>query len=406
MKFYVHSNVLGTSKHLFYDDERLSWSEKIDDESWVFDIEGQEHTWNLLILARLCLTKINTVPSQGHERAMTLLLSSSNATINVPWNRALPPHSFKQFTLQIIKGCKELLSDDQIVSYYENVWKVGTDFLSSFHRAHINEKRLDDFLLDVSGNMHVLMSFRPDKSGFANNVCYNRFGTRTGRLTTMSGPDMLTLKKEYRCVVDSQWGDDGKVVMIDFCQLEPSIMLYEAGNKRSSSDLYDSINIDLFSGQYERSDIKLALIASLYGQGEFMLMKNLGMKKDEVKEFTNRISQLFDKRNLTSRIKGVYSSTGHIINHHGRHLMLEELTDHMFVNTYVQSTGVDVSLLGFSDLVNRLDSNLCRPLFMIHDAVMLDCHSSIIDDVLNTTSVNVFGFNQPFAVKPEILNCT
>ena len=214
------------------------------------------------------------------------------------------------------------------------------------------------------------------------------------------------MKKEYRCVVDSQWGDDGKVVMIDFCQLEPSIMLYEAGNKRSSSDLYDSINIDLFNGQYERSDIKLALIASLYGQGEFMLMKNLGMKKDEVKEFTNRISQLFDKRNLTSRIKSVYSSTGHIINHHGRHLILEELTDHMFVNTYVQSTGVDVSLLGFSDLVNRFDSKLCRPLFMIHDAVMLDCHSSIIDDVLNTTSVNVFGFNQQFAVKPEILSCT
>ena len=404
MKFFINSNVTGTKRHIFYDNGTLNWVENIDESCWNLN-EKSSTDRCLLTLAKLGLKEIVTYPSIAHYNAMHMLLSASNVhDMTIPWQSVLPKDNFKNFAIDLVNQCSRLIENEQLVSYYDNVWRVGTELFSRFQAAHINQPVLDPLLAAQVGNMHVLMTFRPsDNTGFANVPQYNRFGTRTGRLTTSSGPDMLTLKKEYRNIVDSSWGKEGKIVMIDFCQLEPSIIMYEAKRERRAHDLYDSINNDLFNGTHKRSDIKLAVISSLYGQSEYVLMKNLGLNKNETKEFLEKISSIFNKRELTDKIKLEYSKNKYVVNHYGRCLNLDEPTDHMFVNTYVQSTGVDVSLLGFSKLLSKFDSNLCKPLFLIHDAIMLDCHNSIVDEIMTQNSVSVFGFEQQFSLKPEIL---
>lgn len=77
--------------------------------------------------------------------------------------------------------------------------------------------------------------------------------------------------------------------------------------------------------------------------------------------------------------------------------------DNIFINYYAQSTGVDVALMGFNEIVNRLGPDGIRPLFVLHDALILDVREDRIRDVESTEEVKVQGFEQAFLVKAERL---
>jgi hypothetical protein len=77
--------------------------------------------------------------------------------------------------------------------------------------------------------------------------------------------------------------------------------------------------------------------------------------------------------------------------------------DHLLVNSYAQSTGVDVSLLGFKSIVDSLGSDGIRPLFVLHDALILDVRGDRFEDVQKITSVEIPSFSTKFPIKLDKL---
>lgn len=253
------------------------------------------------------------------------------------------------------------------------------------------------------GNVKAVSTFVPDHAGFAAPVVYDRFGALTGRLTVTHGPSILTLKREYRDLLVSDTG--GCIVSVDFAALEARVLLYEAGRRCDEPDLYGMIARDL---GYDRKAVKGAVISELYGSSKYALGKALGIEGRELNSFVRRVKAYFNTKELLSRIKAQFFETGRIINRYGRPVLIDDPMDHIFINYYAQSSGVDVTLLGFSLLVERLARECpgVRPLYLLHDALILDVPLKYLDEVMATRAVTVPGYVQAFPLKVERLSCT
>ncbi len=57
--------------------------------------------------------------------------------------------------------------------------------------------------------------------------------------------------------------------------------------------------------------------------------------------------------------------------------------ENKIVNNYIQSTAVDIALSYFSELCEKINLDLCKPIFIIHDALVLDVHKDYIDTCNN-----------------------
>ncbi len=256
-------------------------------------------------------------------------------------------------------------------------------------------------MAEMSVNSRVVEGFRPGQGGYAAPVVYDRFGTRTGRLTVASGPNVLTLKKDYRDMIVSSY-TGGKIAYIDFAALEARVLLYEAGGRCDDIDIYTYINNELFNGAASRRAIKGAVISELYGSSKSALGAALGIHGKELDDFVGKVKGLFKTSDLCKRVKDQFLKTAHITNKYGRRVHIEDPLDHIFVNSYAQSTGVDVSLLGFSEIAKMLAGKPgIRPLFVLHDALIMDVSPENLDLVAGLKEVLVPGYTQSFPLKVE-----
>jgi DNA polymerase I-like protein with 3'-5' exonuclease and polymerase domains len=217
-----------------------------------------------------------------------------------------------------------------------------------------------------------------------------------------SGPQILTLKREHRDLVVPSM-PNGKIMYVDFAALEARVLLYEAGGQCSDVDLYGMIARDLFGGTVSRDAVKLAVISELYGSGKHTLGETLQISGDPLDRFIAKIKGFFKTNDLKARVKDQYVKLGYIRNRHGRMVKIDEPIDRIFVNSYAQSTGVDVSLLGFNELLKSLKHTKCRPLFVLHDALIVDVPEESVDELMQIESVKVPGYVQSFKLKVQMM---
>lgn len=95
-------------------------------------------------------------------------------------------------------------------------------------------------------------------------------------------------------------------------------------------------------------------------------------------------------------------ASGRIINRFGRPLQVDPEAKNLFVNTYVQSTGVDVAMIGFNSIIEKLGKEGVRPLFVLHDALILDVKSDRKGDIEKITSIKIPSYELDFPLKLEI----
>ena len=81
-----------------------------------------------------------------------------------------------------------------------------------------------------------------------------------------------------------------------------------------------------------------------------------------------------DGKALANKLKREHQAKGRILNYYGRPLYFSRSDDHLLVSHYIQSTGVDVCLSGFSNVIEKIKRSKMRsvPIFLIHDALLLD----------------------------------
>jgi len=317
------------------------------------------------------------------------------------WQHAVPHDVYQKYFKNLVHETSSVFSELPF-DYYDAAWTAGSRLLGSLKPTKIDVSRWTQLSTESQQNSQVIESFKPGRTGYARPVVYNRFGTRTGRLTVEDGPNMLTLKKECRNMLKSAF-EDGVICSLDFRALEVRVVLAEAGKSSPAEDLYEEISKALFGGTVSRDVVKTAVIAELYGISRNALIARLQVQEEKVDRFINLIGEHFRLSDLRSRLKEELRSKGKLTNRFGRPLFLEEGNDNLLINTFAQSTGVDVAMLGFDSVVQTLGTDGVRPLFVLHDAIILDVRGDKVKSVKELSSIEVPGYECRFPLKFELV---
>lgn len=379
-------------------DGGYEWSSSIPRDAWHLSGEMKTHPTAKCIdtLLRLVDHKTASLPDR-YIKAMSLLVTGSSDPI--PWQHVVPQSVFKQYFRNLVDGTVAEYSRLPY-DYYEVAWTAGSRVFNALKPAKIDLDKYKAFTDGDAATMPAVESFRPGKTGYANAVEYDRFGTRTGRLTVKSGPNILVLRKDQRSFMRSAFSD-GVICALDFKALEPHIVLYEAGLDTPEGDIYDGVNAALFDSQYDRNTIKTAIISELYGISKSSLGLRLQIHGEKLDKFISTIRRHFQTPHLKQRLKEELRTNGFLRNRFGRPLRLDLEQDNLLVNTFTQSSGVDVALLGFDAILQRLGADGVRPLFVLHDAIILDVRGDRIPDVQSCTSVPIPTYDKMFPLKFE-----
>lgn len=328
---------------------------------------------------------------------MRHLVSGSQGNC-IPWYMVLPKSEFKAYFEGVVKGTAENF-ESLPFSYYETAWLAGNRVVNSLKPSMIDDDIYKKFS-ESNASSPGLESFRPKRSGYAHLPIYDRLSTRTGRFTVVDGPNILVLKKEMRSIIKPSH-PEGKIAYLDFRALEARIVLAEAGRHSSKQDLYQDIADTLFKGVLPRDVVKVAVLAELYGVSRNALRIKLGVSEKKLDSFIGSIKEYFDVESLKSRLKSQLNELGKITNRFGRPLVVPQGQDNLLVNTFAQSTGVDVAMIGFDSIIKSLGSEGIKPLFVLHDAIILDVSPDRIKDVESCTEVLIPTYSTPFLLKFE-----
>lgn len=396
--FCIDKKLIGTERHLLVSNG-FAWVNSVPTGAWHLTGELKESGRCLDTLFRLNAVDIDINPPQRYYQAMQTLMSGS-VSWPPPWRDVMPKATHRSFVEALVQTVAVTL-DTTPKEYYDRIWVPGNTVFGSLERATVKRTRLAAFLESGEGNISALKSFIPDQSGLANQVRYDRFGTRTGRPTIQSGPSILTLKREHRKLLGSRWGEQGKVLMLDFSALEVRVILYEAGKSCDNPDLYAEVNQEVFNSKLPRNIVKGAVISDLYGMSKWAIGEQLGIKGKHLDMFINRLRSHFKTGELLKHVKQQFIELGYITNHYGRRVKIEEPLDHILINSYAQSTGADVVTLGFKEIIAQISGLQAIPIFLLSDAILVDCHVDAVEHIKKIKNVSVEGYDQRWPLKVE-----
>lgn len=396
-RFCIDSKLLGTSQNFVSGPDGYTWTDAVPRQAWHLTGAPKSSGKCLDTLLKLAGVSLPTPP----QKYLTALAGLTKEPVR--WQHALPEAAFREYfknLVGVISSSFPSLSFD----YYERAWAAGSRVLSQLRPAKINVEVWRQ-LSESTGQASVGMDgFKPNKSGFAALPVYDRFSTRTGRLIVSSGPNILNLRRESRSVIKSAF-DGGTICYLDFKALEPRIVLAEAGRATAAEDLYAEVAMDMFGGKIGRDTVKSAVISMLYGIGRASLMIQLRADESKIDAFMEKIREHFGLNALADKIRSNLGSDNIVVNRFGRRLSVEpDSRDAILINTYAQSTGVDVVLLGFDRILTHLGTDGIRPLFSLVDAIILDVSPDRLRDVREVTSIDVPTYTARFPIKYDVID--
>jgi hypothetical protein len=376
----------------------------------------------------------------------------------VPWAVVLPEALAEKFNkhLRLFSDTIQSLRDNS--SYLKDVFIPTEQTLFSktslFQPAKIDERLFEQYLSeDTTG---IVSSFEPGSDGYAQLPRYSRVSSGTGRLTVEHGPNILNLKKIYRNMLVSRWGDDGAILGLDYQSLEPS-MLLALNNMAPSTMVPSSITyqrekeeeriglvertsrkglvqsngpIDPYieiinrigfkptgtiTKENLRSIIKPIVVSRMNGMQAQGLVRKI---KEEIRaplptspeQLVELVDEVLDLENINRKLYAEWTQKNgckHIENYYGRYVECD--TDTNLINRYFQSGAVDVAMLGFSNIIRYISESIpdpeefisttIAPLFLLHDMAIFDVNTSPGSSGLTTLnsfakigSNDLFGF--------------
>ena len=393
MMICVNSEFLGTRQHLIYqvDDGEYCWSSQIPEKAWVFGC--QNSLYSLDVLFDLLGIEKPEIAVQSHVRSFKIL--SANENIDIPWHQVLPPHEFRQLIFRLLTGLENTLRGFASTDYMET-FVAKRSLLTRLTRAHVDRPLLSSYLRDEENSTvrSTLRSFIPANDSIAQAVVYNQANTVTGRLTIESGPQVLTLPKKYRNILTSRY-PGGSIMQVDFTSLEPRVARLATG-LQAEDDVYIQLSRDLFGSSLQRDEVKIAVLCALYGVSQRRLSKMLGAGF-HASTIIREIKEFFGIPELIKNLKNQLIVNHKIKNHFGRIIEPDKSEDNILINHYIQSTAVDAAMVGFLGLLDMIAKLNVEPLFIIHDALVLDISPDAMQEVelileqgLNVPSLGVF----------------
>jgi len=363
MSLFIHKKSIGTSRNLFLDDGEVCWTPTEVDATFTYGCLTRSNSIEPL-LSLFGLTLPDLIPPRFVE-AMRIC----GMTSGIPWGDVLPKNQF----MERFKRFMNKLAEAQTILHsneYSHFFIKTNEILDKLSPCEIDSKFAAQEL-QISDSAALRSFLKSSRSV----PLYCRASTKTGRLTIKDGPQILTLKKEYRKVLKSTFSS-GSLYEIDFTSLEPRVAFnITAGEKllpgeKSPADLYQFF-IEKSNIQIQRDTAKLAVLCSLYGAGTSKLRSVL--QKDgstfSADMLVKRVESFFGLKEIY-RMLNDQAQSGYITNFYGRPIEVTDARRNVLVNNFLQSSAVDVALAGFCQIAENIPS--CKPVFIIHDALIMD----------------------------------
>lgn len=386
MRFAITRNVLQCDRNLIRTDEGYSWVDQIPSGMMTYDTD---------FLPRDCVrTSLHLVGKSLEEREnierYTKALGSIPIDERPPLCSFIPKEEYKVFITNLVKRLEAHLSEP---SYYDLCYSRHTAVFDSLQRALVHLDKISHHSAESDANRPVLASFYPDTDNKCRQVKYDRVSGRTGRLKVASGPSILTLKKEYRDILRSRF-DNGKIISVDYKSLEARAFLYLSGGTEPSEDIYAAAASKLFNDEYPRHIVKACVISLLYGMGDTALAIKLNLDKGKVRKLSRAVRKHFRYDELKTKLEARLRDDT-ISNYYGRVVSVPD--ERLLLNTYVQSTAVDIVLHGFLNIIKAVPATQAVPLFVLHDALIMDA-SEDFDTESVKVAEKIDGFDGHFPV--------
>lgn len=397
MNITIDKSFLGTEKNLLlYKIEnsiQYSWTDKKE----FYHLKDKNSTFfKLLAIISENLNEI--LPSQKYIRMMNTFSLDEKSII--PWGNILSEKDKIEYNKKIINHISNVLKDinENNLSYFNNILSIRENFLNSLNRFYIDEEEINKILSQEKNknSISTLQNFY-----FSNEkiIKYNNFGSRTGRLTVDNDLNILTLKKEYRKIFKSEFGDNGQLIAIDFSSLEVRLLLLEAGKSIKNFDIYQKIS-DGLKNILDREQVKKLLISFIYGASNEKLASICEVDISIINDIILSLKRNLNIENLLLKIKSKINNNK-IENKLGRLIKLENNSndDGIILNYYIQSLGADFSIVTFYNFLNNLNTPDIKPIFIIHDSLVLDVHNSNLNNISNLDSIFSEIYKVKFPVK-------
>ena len=366
----VNKSILGTDLHLLTDFEQESkWVSDLPEGCTPFGFSGQG---NLDVVSTLSGIEIPRSPGEKYTKPF-----KHTGVKSIAWSNALPKTQYKKYFKSVQDAIRENLKSDQY-EYFKNRVTRQQKLISSLQPAHIDKDIFARRYADpATVNKSVLTSFTPMK-GVTKKVGYNLTGTSTGRLTISEGPQILTLKAEMRDILTSRY-EGGKIMQFDYVSLEPRVALILSGQD-PIKDIYTDLCDKVLDSQHGRQTAKLLTIATLYGMGVRRVKELIGVSKHTAYEVLKKLEIFFGVSEVKAHLEEE-AKTGFIKNYFGRNIRVRNDASHVLYNNYIQSSAMDAALEGFYQIVQGVEEegHKCVPLFLLHDAIIFDCHPECFD---------------------------
>jgi hypothetical protein len=314
----------------------------------------------------------------------------------IPWHLCMPESMFLEQCNSFKNQIFDVISEDQqTFEYYKDYFLPGNEILQDLNPAKINVNEFKR-LIEIGKDFSV-GSFIPDSNNsFAHVPIYSRDETVTGRLKTVSGPKILHVWKENRnsLLSSSRFGSDGVVVELDYKSLEPRVLFYLSkllfGEQviYSPTDVYLDIKNKMFSHSTSitRDHVKKAVLKIIYGGSSNTANNNIDLSDREIRELFQQTNDYFKLDDLKLFLGSVNNQSNKFIRSlYGRKINTSSNGSHVLVNYFIQSTSMDIVLIGFSRIKKKIKQlslqDKILPMFVLTDALFLDVHKQYLPEL-------------------------
>jgi len=369
MSVLVHKSVCGTATHILIKAGKIKWVGDDDGSSYL--VGFPKCARSLEPLLKLYDRQLFDVVPKNIRRSFEVC-----GTTNVEWRYTMPKPMFLDRVKTLISQLTDIDALFTAIEYPD--FFIETSRVFDFLRPSSIDPILVRSFLERGDCRSLSTILKLSKDNILPRPSYDRVSTKTGRLTIKAGPQILTLKKEFRSVFRSQY-ENGSLYEIDFISLEPRVALNVAG-VNASDDVYLSF-IESSGVVVSRDTAKLAVLCALYGAGKSRLSKLLSDDGSNVtaQYLLNEVAEYFKIEDLRGFL---YENARNdsMVNCFGRPIPLDSARDGVLINNFLQSSASDVALKGFLDFSEKF-KNICSPLFLIHDALVIDMDRRYIPQV-------------------------
>ena len=388
MKVLIDRSLFGGENHLLVQGSDCAWVSSSHVEHDLYLDSNEENSLNSF--TRLYGVDPMIFIEEKYKKSLC-----SVGVKNPNWKLSLPRDVYSRKMNHLFSFMKEMNSFFEKDQYCE-IYAEGNYILQNLSRIVPCQELLQRNIGNPTVKK-ILGSFAPCSDGFSRPLSYNRTKTVTGRLVVDKGPQVLLLPRDMKSVLKSRY-ENGSIVWVDFVSLEPRFAkLLCAGS--AERDIYTDV-MNEYSLECGREKVKAAILSTLFGAGLSKLTEIVGREAIIIKKAIDEYFSLDSILRMTGDYRG-----GLIKNHFGRPIHLKKSASNVAVNNFIQSSSVDVSLIGFSRLVqdSRMPSSV-KPLCVIHDALVLDVRNDDIpqlDEIINE-GLSITGLGH-FFLEREVL---